>query len=182
MSSSLSTAQRLAALMGKTVAEQANAGFSEVWRRSDLFQAIQSDEELMNFTDLMAMVVSEKSDTQMQIYYGAVHSYFNDPGHVNDLEKIRECLDLAVKAMAIEKVSVQSVADIKMEGMAKRALNGDQTEVSRAKGSAVPVEDPELPLLPKLVGDHLSKEEFVAGIYKTQVWYLSWPQSGFLDG
>ena len=61
-------AQRLAALMGKTVAEQANAGFSEVWRRADLLSAIQSDDQLMNFTDLMAMVVTSSSNAKMQTY------------------------------------------------------------------------------------------------------------------
>ena len=46
--------------MGKTVAEQANAGFSEVWRRSDLLMAIEKDDELMDFTDLMTMVVTQR--------------------------------------------------------------------------------------------------------------------------
>ena len=66
MSAQGARAQRLAALMGKTVAEQANAGFSEVWRRSDLLLAIDNDDKLMDFTDLMAMVVTSQSNANMQ--------------------------------------------------------------------------------------------------------------------
>ena len=165
--------------MGKTVAEQADAGYSQTWKRSAMYQAIKSDEELMNFTDLMARVVTADSNEKMQKYYQAVSAYYNDPGHSENVEKIRACLDKAIEAMSVDKTSVQEVLNLQNDGMAKRALSGE-TEASRAEESAMSDVDPDLPPLPKLVGDHLSKEEFIAGKFKSQVWYLTWPQTGYL--
>ena len=65
MSTQNTHAPRLAALMGKSVADQANAGYSEMWKRSDLFQSVKTDEELMNFADVMSQIVSAESDKKM---------------------------------------------------------------------------------------------------------------------
>ena len=108
MSTPVDRAARLAALMGKTVAEQANAGYSQTWKRSAMYQAMKSDEELMNFTDLMARVVTADSNEKMQEYYQAVSAYYNDPGHSDNVEKIRACLDKAIEAMSVDKTSVQA--------------------------------------------------------------------------
>ena len=179
MSTQPTREQRLAALLGKSVAVQANAGYSHVWKRSELFQSVKTDDQLMDFADVMSQIVSENNDAKMQEFYQAIDKYYNDPGHKNSVPKIQECLELAVTAMAVDKVSVQVVAGVMAEGQAKRALNGD-TEASRTEVVADTNVDPDLPPLPKLVGDHLTKEEFVASIFKPQVWYLTWPQSGTL--
>ena len=165
--------------MGKTVAEQANAGYSQTWKRSDLYLAVKNDDDLMDFTDLMARVVTAASDEKMQAYYVAVSRYINDPGHSDNVEKIRSCLNVAIEAMSVDKISVETVLKLAEDGTAKRALSGD-TEASRAEETVVPTVDPDLPSLPKLTGDHLSKEEFIAGIFKSQVWCLTWPQTGCL--
>ena len=69
MSAQSSHAQRLAALMGKSVAEQANAGYSASWKRSDLYQSIKTDDDLLNFAEIMSQVVTEDNDEEMQKFY-----------------------------------------------------------------------------------------------------------------
>ena len=49
----------LANLIGKSVADQANAGFLQLWKRSDLYQSIVNDEEMFKFVELMAQINDE---------------------------------------------------------------------------------------------------------------------------
>ena len=108
-----SRSQLLANLIGKTVADQANAGFLQSWKRSDLYRSIVNDEKMFDFVELMAQINDEDMDEQMQAFYTAVQSYNADVGHVDNVAKIQECLDLAVEALAVEKVSVEAVMKIR---------------------------------------------------------------------
>ena len=87
--------QLLANLLGKPVADQANAGFLQVWKRSDLYQSIVNDEKMFKFVELVAQLNDETMDEKMQEFYQAVQSYNADVGHVDNLAKIQQCLDKA---------------------------------------------------------------------------------------
>ena len=51
--------QMLANLIGKSVADQANAGFLRIWKRSDLYRSIVNDEKMFDFVELMAQINDE---------------------------------------------------------------------------------------------------------------------------
>ena len=99
MSSEGSSRQRLLAnLLGESVADQANAGFIQMWKRSDLYRSIVNDEKMFDFVELMAQINDGDMDEQIQAFYTAVQSYNADVGHVDNVAKIQKCLDKALIA------------------------------------------------------------------------------------
>ena len=65
----------LDSLIGKSVAVQANAGFLEMWKRSDLYLSVVNDEKLFEFLALMSQINDADMDAKMQVFYVAVKSY-----------------------------------------------------------------------------------------------------------
>ena len=113
--------QMLDSIIGKSVAVQANAGFLEMWKRSDLYMSIVNDEKLFEFLALMSQINDADMDDKMQEFYVAVQSYNADVGHVNDVEKIQKCLEKALDALAIKKIAVADVVKIRASGTASQA-------------------------------------------------------------
>ena len=85
---------------------------------------------------------------------------------VNNLSKIRECLDLAVTALAIGNVSVAAVTRIRENVTGTSAAS----ETAQAKPSVPDSETTEdLPQLTSVSGSFLGKAEFVASLKDQQV-------------
>jgi|AACY02.9.fsa_nt_gi hypothetical protein len=106
-------ASLLAAMIGASVTAQANAGFIQSWKRSALYRSVTTDSDLFDFLSLMGQANSDATDEKMQLFYKAVQAYNDDPGHVDNLPKIQECLNLAVEALAVGNVSVAAVTRIR---------------------------------------------------------------------
>ena len=67
--------QLLADLIGKPLADQANAGFLQMWKRSDLYQSVVNDEKLFEFLTVMSQINDETMNEKMQMFYEAVRVY-----------------------------------------------------------------------------------------------------------
>ena len=75
----------LGSLIGASVGGQAIAGFKQVWKQSDLYLGVKTDNDLFDFLALMSQANTADSDEKMQAFYKAVQAYNTDPGHVDDL-------------------------------------------------------------------------------------------------
>ena len=127
----------LAGLIGASVGGQAIAGFTQVWKQSALYLSVKTDGDLFDFLALMSQANTADSDEKMQEFYQAVQAYNSDPGHVDDPSKIQECLDLAVEALAVEKVSVEAVMKIRQAGEGGQALLTPSPQATPKKASVL---------------------------------------------
>ena len=67
-------ASLLAAMIGTSVTEQANAGFIQSWKRSDLYLSVKTDSDLFDFLSYMGQANSDTMDEEMQLFYKAIFS------------------------------------------------------------------------------------------------------------
>ena len=182
MSSEGSSRQRLLAnLLGKSVADQANAGFIQMWKRSDLYRSIVNDEKMFDFVELMAQINDGDMDEQIQAFYTAVQSYNADVGHVDNVAKIQECLDKALIALAIKKITVAQVVAIRDAGTTGTASPNTGMANNETKAD----QPADLPEMTVIAGSFTSKQEFVDSLQEDKVcvqWYLSWPRVCYLHG
>ena len=103
--------------------------------------SVKTDSDLFDFLSYMGQANSDTMDEEMQLFYKAVQAYNGDPGHVNDLSKIRECLDLAIAALAAGDVSVAAVTRIRENVTGMSAAS----ETAQAKPSVPEIETTEEP-------------------------------------
>ena len=156
----------LGSLIGASVDGQAIVGFTQMWKQSALYRSVQTDADLFEFLALMSQANTADSDVKMQAFYEAVRSYNSDPGHTDDLSKIRECLDLAVEALAVKRVSVEAVMKIQRAGEGGRAF---QLLPSQPPQDDEVPEEKDLPELVRVSGDFVSKEDFIESLKDQQV-------------
>ena len=152
-------------LIGVSVGGQAIAGFTQVWKQSALYLSVETDTDLFDFLALMGQANSADSDEKMQEFYKAVRTYNSDPGHKDDLEKIRECLDLAVEALAVSNVSVKDVLKIKREGEGEQPIPMPSPHPTPEKVA----EEADLPELVRVSGSFISKKDFIESLKDQQV-------------
>ena len=74
----------LDSLIGKSVAEQAAAGYSTSWMRSDLLRSIKTRQDVEEFTVIMSQINDTDMDEKMQLYYRKVKAFMKDPGSADD--------------------------------------------------------------------------------------------------
>ena len=154
-------------LIGVSVAGQATVGFAQMWKRSDLYLSVKTDKDLFNFVALVSQANSAEADAKMQEFYKAVQAYHRDPGHVDDLEKIQACLQVAIEALEVKKISAQAVEQIRQRSLGAPAVQ------AQSPASVLPTtsEEPEanLPEITKIHGNFPTKEEFVDSLKDQQV-------------
>jgi hypothetical protein len=163
----------LDSLIGKTVAEQAAAGYSTSWMRSDLLRSIKTRQDVEEFTVILSQINDTDMDEKMQLYYKKVRAFVQDPGSADDdPNKIEECLKLAVAALEVKHITMEAVM------LAKGRLFKEQGKIQISSMEGSGTEDPNgqsgeteevLEALAPLKGEVPTREEFLERHVLTKV-------------
>ena len=130
----------------------------------------------------MSQINDTDMDEKMQLYYRKVKAFMQDAGSADDdPNKIEECLKLAVEALSVKKVTIETVM------LAKGNLFKEQGKIQISSMEGSGTEDPNgqsaekeevLEELAPLKGEIPNREEFLERHVLTKVRsecrYLSW--------